>query len=44
MTGWDIHGPRLTKEGCKELAVADKAIRRHKKNKAAKKARRTNRK
>jgi hypothetical protein len=44
MNGWSIHPPRTSKEERRELAVADQAARRHKKNKAARKARRTNRK
>jgi hypothetical protein len=41
---WQIRAPRLSKEERKEIAVADKAVRRHKKDKAARRARRTNRK
>ena len=41
---WQIRAPRPSKEGRKEAAVAEKADHRHKKNKAARKARRATRK
>jgi hypothetical protein len=41
---WKITAPKLTVEQRKEIAVAERAEHRHKKNKAARKARRQKRK
>ena len=44
MSGWKIGPPALSKEERKEIAVAERAAQSRKKNKAARKARRINRK
>ena len=41
---WQIRAPRPSKEEIKDIAVAEQAAARHKKNKAARKALRANRK
>lgn len=43
MGDWSIHPPRLSKAELREIALAEQAARRRKHNKAARKARRTNR-
>jgi hypothetical protein len=43
MGSWQITAPRLTKEQRKAIAQADEVARRRQYNKAARKARRTNR-
>jgi hypothetical protein len=44
MGDWSIHPPRPSNEQIKEIAVTEKAAHRRKKNKAARKACRANRK
>ena len=38
MNGWSIHPPGLSKEERKEIAAGRQAVRRHKKNKAARRS------